>query len=130
LIKQKCSGCKKDINLFGTRYDEKFFPKTGMCYDCNIDNHTKLMVSGKFKEYEQKVIWSNQRSYLRDVKQHLEESILLLPTDTKVEQIASNGVITTWEGAQTKLFLESARADLEKVTKGIEELDAALEKLN
>jgi len=129
LIKQECSVCKKDIRLFGTHYDEKVFLKTGKCYECLTDEHTKLKITGKFEEHERRIIWSNQLSYLKEVRQHLQESLVNLEKDdAKMELVHSDGTISTWTGAQVTQFTESAKKDLEQVNKGIEELEEALSK--
>ena len=39
--RQLCSSCKKDIYWAGNSYDEKFFIKTGKCYDCVVEEETK-----------------------------------------------------------------------------------------
>lgn len=127
LIKQECSTCKKDIHMFGTDYDKKFFPKTGRCYDCNIDEHSKMRINGTFEQHEQRTVWSNQLSYLKDIKQHLEDSIAhLIKDDTKMEWVHSDGTISTWTGAKISEFVDSAQKDLEQVNQGIKELEESL----
>ena len=132
LLKQVCSVCKKDVHLVGTRYDEKVFGRTGKCYDCLIDDHSKLMINGGIKEHEQKVVWSNQLSYLKDMKKHIEETLDVLSkkTDTKTEMVHADGSITTWEADPLDVLLESAKSDLVKVNEGIKQLEEALENLN
>jgi len=131
MLKQVCSICKKDVHLCGDRYDEKVFGKTGKCYDCMIDDHTKLRINGGIKEYEQKVVWSNQLSYLKDMKKHIEETLEVLSkkSDTKTEIVHADGSITTWEADPLEVLLESAKSDLVKVNEGIEQLEEALSKL-
>ena len=40
-IDQRCSICNADMK-FGNYLDDRFFPKTGKCYDCTISFDSKL----------------------------------------------------------------------------------------
>ena len=90
------------------------------------------MINGGMKEHEQKVIWSNQLSYLKDAKKHIEETLTVLQnkSDTKTELVHADGSITTWEADPLDVLTESAKLDLVKVNEGIQQLEEALANLN
>ena len=50
-IDQRCSICNADMK-FGNYLDDRFFPKTGKCYDCAISFDSKLKSLGVYADYE------------------------------------------------------------------------------
>jgi len=123
LLKRICSKCRKDINLVGNRFDEKFYAKTGMCQDCLVEYEHELMMTGKFKAYEQRKVLSNQLTFLKDVKVKLEESVEYLTNNKKIEFVNEFGDVETWTNECRDTLLEGATSDLEKINKDIEETE-------
>ena len=58
---------------FGNYLDERFFPKTGKCYDCAITFDSKIKYLGKFEEYERYKFYNNVLSEMRDFKKNISE---------------------------------------------------------
>ena len=121
LRKQECSKCGKDINLVGNRFDNKFYAKTGMCHDCLVDFEQELMLTGKFKSYEQKKVLSNQLTFLEDVKVKLEESVDYLTHNEKITFVNEFGDVESWTNECRDTLLDGAKGDLEKINKDIED---------
>ena len=59
---------------FGNYLDERFFPKTGKCYDCSIIYDSKIKALGAFKEYEQYKFYNNLLSEMKDFKKNIAHS--------------------------------------------------------
>lgn len=121
VLKQECSGCKKDIHLFGNRFDKIFYAKTGMCQDCLANYEQELMVSGKYASYEKRKMLSNQLTFLEDVKIKLEESVEYLTDNDKITFVNEFGDVETWSNECRDTLLEGAKGDLEKINKDIED---------
>lgn len=84
--KRICGKCNKDIDWAGNRFDTKFHAMTGWCFDCIIEEETRLRVIGKYKEYEQKKVLMNMLSSCRDSMQMLRDNYKYLDSDKgKVE---------------------------------------------
>jgi ribosomal protein L37AE/L43A len=65
-----CPKCQKAMKK---TLDDKFWRMMGHCFDCQIDYENKLKIEGKFDEYEGKKILENQKSYLKDMEQSLDD---------------------------------------------------------
>ena len=55
------------------RLDDKFWRLMGHCFDCQIDFENKLRVKGEFDNYAEKKMLENQKSYLKDLEQSIDE---------------------------------------------------------
>jgi hypothetical protein len=118
--RQICPSCNKDIFWGGNNYDEKFFNKTGKCYDCVINEETKMRLYGNFEIYEKIKVIKNQHSFLIELKQKIEESINWLKNkNNKIEYINEDGSIETWSDISIKTFMENAEKDLVETNKSI-----------
>ena len=62
----ECETIMKDI-------DKQFYRKRGKCMDCVQKFETKLKVEGLYELYERQTILRNKESWLRDIKQGLED---------------------------------------------------------
>jgi len=118
--KQICSSCKKDIYWAGNRYDEKFFLKTGKCYDCVVEEETKMRIDGTFETYEKIKVIQNQKSFLQELKLKILESIdYLTNKSNKIEYIEEDGKTESWSDISRETFLTDAHKDLQEVNKSI-----------
>lgn len=131
LIRPRCQTCNLDINLFGTRSDEKTFAKTGKCFECLEIEEVTLRCTGKYDAYETKKLLKNKLSALKEFKKSCIDTIEYLKTDNcKMELVASNGEIASWTGAQNERVLKEATSDLEKSNKEIIDLEHAISQLS
>ena len=65
-----CPACNK---VMKTRLDRKFYYMIQKCHDCVVKEETKMRINGTFDEYEKNKVRENKRSYIRDLKQTIEE---------------------------------------------------------
>tara|TARA_B100000579_G_C22754288_1_gene815593 strand:+ start:537 stop:1100 length:564 start_codon:yes stop_codon:yes gene_type:complete len=92
-----CPKCQKAMKK---RLDDKFWRMMGHCFDCQIDFENKLRVKGEFDNYAEKKMLENQKSYLKDLEQSIDE---FENTGGKKEWLNNVGVNTpelekeTWE---------------------------------
>lgn len=118
--RQICSTCKKDIYWAGNRYDEKFFNKTGKCYDCVIEEETQMKIDGTFDTYEKIKVIQNQYSFLKELKLKIEESIAWSENkDNKLEYMNEDGTIEKWTDTSRNKFIENAKIDLYETNKSM-----------
>lgn len=55
------------------RLDNKIWFIYNHCFDCQIDFENKLRIEGKYEEWENSKVKSNQKAYLEDLLVDLEE---------------------------------------------------------
>ena len=65
-----CPKCQKAMKK---KLDDKFWRLMGHCFDCQVEFENKLRIEGKFEEYAQKKMLENQKSYLKDLEQSIDE---------------------------------------------------------
>jgi hypothetical protein len=118
--RQLCSSCKKDIYWAGNNYDEKFFNRTGKCYDCVIEEETKMRQNGTFETYEKIKVINNQKAFLTELQQKITESVIWLKNKSnKIEYINEDGTKEFWTDVSRDEFLEDAYKDLSEINKSI-----------
>ena len=81
-----CPECKKTMKK---KLDDKFWRMFGHCFDCQITIENKLRIEGKYEEWERKKVLENKKSYLRDLKQSIDD---FEKTEGKAEFFNSVGV--------------------------------------
>jgi hypothetical protein len=119
LTSQKCS-CGQDIR-YGNPLDEKFFFKTGKCYECIIKDETRLRVLGVFPHYEKYKLLSNYLGFVKDMQQKIQDSIRYLENESGTLSVLCNGdgYIEKFQGMNTTDLLKSAKKDLAEVIKTV-----------
>lgn len=118
--RQICSSCNKDIFWSNSSYDEKLFLKTGKCYDCIIEEETKMRINGTYEIYEKIKVIRNQKSFLIELKQKIEESIDWLTTkNNNIEFLNEDGTTESWSDISRESFLETAKNDLQEIKKSL-----------
>ena len=65
-----CPSCKKTMKK---KLDNKFWRIAGHCFDCHVEMENKLRMNGKYEQYAKKKINENKKSYLKDLKQSIDE---------------------------------------------------------
>ncbi|OUW60400.1 MAG: hypothetical protein CBD63_03715 [Candidatus Pelagibacter sp. TMED203] len=124
-----CPKCKKAMKK---RLDDKFWRMMGHCFDCQIDYENKLKVKGEFENYEAEKILNNQKSYLKDLEQSLDD---FEKTGGKKVWLNNVGVNTpelekeTWEMGKESFdeTIKEARQLIEDNKKKVEEAQKQLQ---
>ena len=65
-----CPKCKKAMKK---KLDDKFWRTQGHCFDCQVDFEHKLRLEGTFEEYAKTKMLENQKAYLIDLEQSIDE---------------------------------------------------------
>lgn len=65
-----CPECKEIMN---GKFDRKFYRLRDMCMDCWQKRETEMRVNGTYEAYEKRTMLENKKSWLRDIKQGIEE---------------------------------------------------------
>ena len=124
-----CPSCKKTMKK---KLDNKFWRLETQCFDCHVEMENKLRMSGNYEEYAKKKINENKKSYLKDLKQSIDE---FENTGGKVEFFNSVGVVDIelekekWEMGEDQFsaVVEEARAYITKLEEAIDEESTELD---
>jgi ribosomal protein L37AE/L43A len=65
--------CPKCDKAMKNKLDDKFWRIKGHCFNCQVELENKLRIKGKFEEYAQKKMLENQKSYLKDLEQSIDD---------------------------------------------------------
>jgi hypothetical protein len=124
-----CSMCERDMK-WGNYLDDKIFPKTGRCYDCNSVFESKLKVDGKFADYEKIKVLKNQLGFCVDFKSKLEETIHHLETSTDdIVYLNEDGSKEVWKDTTRLSVLEDAKNDMKECILAIARIHESLKGL-
>lgn len=128
--RQECGDCKKNMKLFNDRLDDKMFPKTGRCYDCQIKFESELKRTGKYEAYEKEKIFSNQKSYCLDMKAKLLDTIKHLENaDNKIKYMNEDGTEEYWTDTTRENVLVGAKKELDECNSALERIEEQLKAL-
>jgi hypothetical protein len=133
IIEQRCNICNADTK-WGNYLDQKVYPKTGRCYDCNIAFDSKLKILGVFEDYEKHKIYKSMFSEMNDFKQQMEESITYLESDNsipKLQYFNEDGSQEFWtdDTDMKSKVLTDLKKDLINVVERIDELNTKISEL-
>ena len=132
-IEQRCSICNADMK-FGNYLDDRFYPKTGKCYDCSISFDSKLKTLGVYADYERYKIYNSLLSEMKDFKKNIIESIEYLEknTDQKLQFFNDDGSQEFWTDDTDKVqkVLSDLKKDLQDVEDNIKKANEELVKIN
>lgn len=65
--------CPKCDKAMKKRLDNKFWRTKGHCFDCQIEFENKLRISGEFENYQKSLMLENQKAYLKDLEQSIDD---------------------------------------------------------
>ena len=118
-----CPSCKKTMKK---KLDTKFWRTKGHCFDCQIELENKMRINGEYEKYAKTLINENKKSYLRDLKQSIDE---FEQTGGKAEFFNSVGVQEIelekekWEMGEEQFqgIIDEAREYITKLEEAIDE---------
>jgi ribosomal protein L37AE/L43A len=124
-----CPKCKKTMKK---QLDNKFWRLMGHCFDCQVEYENKLRVKGEFENYEAEKILNNQKAYLKDLEQSIDD---FEKTGGKREFFNSVGVNTpelekeTWQMGEEQFekTISEARDFIEENKLKVEEAQKQLQ---
>lgn len=123
--------CPECGEIMNGRFDRKFWQIRDMCMDCWQKRETKMRVEGTYELYEKKTMLENKKSWLRDIKQGIEEFEEKM--QGSFEQVVnSSGDTVEWEGfddEELSDMIGNANEFIENFEDHIEELEQEVETL-
>lgn len=135
ILEQRCSICNADMK-WGNYLDEKIYPKTQRCYECNIEFDAILTGKGLFGEYEKFKVFNNQLSAMIDFRAMLKSNIAYLesytPKTKDPQYFNDDGSSEFWldDTNRRELVLRNLNEDLIKANTDIENINSALKSVS
>jgi ribosomal protein L37AE/L43A len=83
--------CPKCDKAMKKKLDDKFWRTQGHCFDCQVDMENKLRLEGVYEDYAKTKILENQKAYLKDLEQSIDD---FEKTGGKTEWLNQVGVNT------------------------------------
>lgn len=65
--------CPKCDKAMKKKLDDKFWRTQGHCFDCQIDYENQLRIKGEYENYEKAKMLENQKAYLKDLEQSIDD---------------------------------------------------------
>lgn len=110
---QRCKTCNTDVR-WGNYLDDQVWPKTHLCYDCFINNETRMKIDGTWEYFDKARDLRNERSITSDYKKKFDETLKWCNDheNKPLEFINEDGSIEKWDGVGGDI--EKIRADVSK----------------
>lgn len=86
-----CPKCNKPMNH---KFDRKFYFLRNMCFNCNVEFEGQMRIDGTYDAFEKRMMWENEKSFIRDKLQEYTDYIrnftppTLVYEDGRYEQLA------------------------------------------
>jgi hypothetical protein len=107
--------CGQEIR-WGSKADQIFYRRTGMCSECVINYETNLRIAGLWNEYEKYKLISNEIGFLKDAEANIAETVKFFSENSgDITAICnSEGFTERWKNTNRDQILEDAKRDLER----------------
>jgi len=102
------------------RIDSQYYRRYNHCLDCQVEFENKLAVQGKLNDHIEETVKQNKKSYLKEMKQSIEEWKKAPDTVSFFNQVRPDGY---------SLDVEQWEVNKNKINKEIEEAEEYLKKL-
>jgi len=97
LVPMCCPVCERSMKH---QLDEQMWAINGTCFNCLIDMEHEIMKAGKWKEYETAKLTANATSFLKDLKEYLDDEM----QDTSKRYVTEDGMIEKWKDVDTSFI--------------------------
>ncbi len=131
VVEQRCKNCNMDVR-WGSYLDDRTWPKSGLCYDCFVDEETRLKKLGIWDTYNKIRELKNVKSALLDYKNKFEEAKKWLDNNEgkSVEFFQEDGEVERWSGvSDTSQIRENLESDLKAVYERLKNIDGEISEL-
>ena len=112
--------CPKCDRIMKKRIDSQYYRRYNHCLDCQVEFENKLAVQGKLNDHIEETVKQNKKSYLKEMKQSIEEWKKAPDTVSFFNQVRPDGY---------SLDVEQWEVNKNKINKEIEEAEEYLKKL-
>ena len=112
--------CPKCDRIMKKRIDSQYYRRYNHCLDCQVEFENKLAVQGKLNDHIKETVRQNKKSYLKEMKQSIEEWKKAPDTVTFLNQVKQDGY---------SLDEEQWEVNKDNINKEIEEAEEYLKKL-
>lgn len=123
--------CPECDGIMNNRLDRKFWRIRGMCMDCWQKEETRMKVEGTYELYEKRTMLENKKSWLRDIKQGIDEFEEEM-TGSFEQVVNSSGDTVEFGGLdeeEVQEMIDNANEFIENFEEHIEELEEEVQEL-
>jgi hypothetical protein len=131
VIEQRCKCCNMDVR-WGSYLDDRTWPKSGLCYDCFVNEETRLKQLGIWDTFNKIRELKNVKSAILDYKNKFEEAKKWLDTNEgkPVEFFQEDGEVERWSGVgDTSQIRENLDKDLAAIYERLKTIDQEIVEL-
>jgi hypothetical protein len=128
ISKDRRCKCGQDVR-WGSKLDNYFFNRTGLCETCLITYETNLRILGVYDVYEKYKLISYEMGRLKEAQEKIKDVIKFFEeSGGDVEMICnSEGFVERWKNTNSDMIKEDATKDLKFVEEKIDKLSEILE---
>ena len=112
-----CPDCGKSMK---SHWDAKFWKTHRTCWDCVIELEHEIRTQGRWKEYEQAKMSANAASFLKEVKETLEDYAENSVTN---DYVTEKGKVEKWSGPNNNAIRKLIDTEIEKLEDKVDEFN-------
>jgi hypothetical protein len=123
--------CPECEGIMNGKFDRKFWRLRAMCMDCWQDKETQMRVEGTYELYEKRTILENKKSWLRDIKDGIEdfEEKMRGSFEQVINSSGDTVEFNALEDTEVDDMISNANEFIENFEKHIEELEEEVNNL-
>jgi len=121
-----CPKCSREMKK--TRLNKKFWSLYKQCFDCTIEDHTRMKIDGTWTKFEETTLLKNERDYLVDILGMIRDT---LKTEIKEvhQYVNEDGTIEKWTNPNYREQSEFLEKEIKDIEKRLNEIEESLKRL-
>jgi uncharacterized protein (DUF2267 family) len=121
-----CPACNREMKP--TRLNKKFWKIEKRCFDCVIEEQTRMKIDGSWTKFEQTKLLENERDYYIDILAMIKDTM-----KNEIKQvhqyINEDGTIEKWTNPNYKEQIDFFTNEITDIEKRLNEIDIALKQI-
>ena len=116
--------CPKCDRIMKKRIDSQYYRRYNHCLDCQVEFENKLAVQGKLNDHIKETVRQNKKSYLKEMKQSIEEWKKAPDTVSFLNQVRPDGY--TLDEEQWEVNKDNINKEIEAAEEYLKKLEESI----
>ena len=125
-VPKNCPKCNREMK--NNHLNKKFWRLYKQCFDCTIEEHTRMKIDGRWTNFEETKLLENERDYYKDILAMMKDYIKNELKEVN-QYVNEDGTIEKWSNASYKEQKDFFENEIQEIEKRLIEIDKHLKEL-